>query len=284
MHGRDTYLLVPQSEWLLAIDGETQLSGHFEVPSNFATTPEEKEAHRQFPLGMVVHHGIDTEAARQYFHDLNILAVKPNTSLGLSMDTKDPIMKVVSDLEIRIPMLNGKVDKQARQLSKKSMKIMTVQSLRQFTIDVMLGMAGIQYGSKPAPIPEDVRLDDLEEVSRAWLDKYLAEFAADVIDRENTLAGSAPVLAAVGAIGNTILKAETWDRERIMREALEQLKQVNWTKGDHWAGIAGKFTARGTFSVGGTKEVAYAVFHVLTDSTNAGHSRVRQAPPVAAVA
>ncbi len=32
MNGPDTYLLVPQSDHLLAIDGETQVTGHFEVP------------------------------------------------------------------------------------------------------------------------------------------------------------------------------------------------------------------------------------------------------------
>ena len=57
---------------------------------------------------------ISRSTARQYFHDLNVLAVRPNTSLGLSMDTKDPVMKVVGDLEARIPALFGQVEKQAR--------------------------------------------------------------------------------------------------------------------------------------------------------------------------
>lgn len=127
-----------------------------------------------------------------------------------------------------------------------------VQSLRQFAINTLLGMPGIQYG-KPAPIPEDADLRDLEEVGRDWLEKYLSEFAAEVIDRENTLAGAAPVIAAIGAIGNSILKAgDQYERERVVRDQLESLKQVNWNKGDHWAGIAGKFTEKGTFSIGGT--------------------------------
>ncbi len=275
-YGADTYLLLPQSEHLLAIDGETQLTGHFEVP-RLAASPEEKRVHREFPLGMVVHHGVAVETARQYFHDLNVLAVRPNTSLGLAMDTKDPIMKVVSNLEVRIPMLTGKVDKQARQLSKRSQKLMTVQSLRQFTINTMLGMSGIQYGAKPAPIPQGLDLDELEETARNWLEKYLSHYAAEVIDREHSLAGSAPVLASIGAMGNLILKAEAYDRERVMRDLLASLQHVNWSKGDHWSGIAGKFTARGTFSVGGTKEVSYAVFNVLTDQENPGYRRIRVA-------
>ncbi|MEJ7655364.1 MAG: hypothetical protein WKH64_19535 [Chloroflexia bacterium] len=36
---------------------------------------------------------------------------------------------------------------------------------------------------------------------------------------------------------------------------LDKLRAVRWEKGPHWVGIAGKMTAGGKFSVGGTKEV-----------------------------
>ena len=91
--------------------------------STQTATPENRKAHREFPLACILHHGISRSTARQYFHDLNVLAVRPNTSLGLSMDTKDPVMKVVGDLETRIPALFGQVEKQARQLKKNSPKI-----------------------------------------------------------------------------------------------------------------------------------------------------------------
>jgi hypothetical protein len=56
---------------------------------------------------------------------------------------------------------------------------------------------------------------------------------------------------------------------------VDSLRDVNWTKGDHWLGIAGNFTASGVFSVKGTKEVAYAVFNALTDRANGSFHRVR---------
>jgi DNA sulfur modification protein DndB len=282
-HQGTVYLLVPQGLRLLSIDGETQLTGHYEVQGGLTVTPEEKKAHKEFPLAVVVHHGVRTEVARQYFHDLNILAVKPNTSLGLAMDTKDPLMRVVQNLEVKIPALNGRVDKQARQLSKRSAKLMTMQSLRQVVVNALHGTAGIQYGSKPAPLPESVKLEELEDVTRRWLEMYINTFSAEIANRENTLAGSAPVMAAVGAIANAIFTAEEWDRERLMREALESLRKVDWSKGEHWSGIAGKFTATGRFSVGGTKEVAYAVYNVLTDPSNPGYNRVRRPGGVAEV-
>jgi hypothetical protein len=82
---------------LLAIDGETQLTAHYQLDEQ--TTPELRKLHRDFPVACIVHHGLPVSTARQYFHDLNVLAVRSNTSLGLSMDTKDPVMKVVGDIE-----------------------------------------------------------------------------------------------------------------------------------------------------------------------------------------
>jgi DNA sulfur modification protein DndB len=50
---------------------------------------------------------------------------------------------------------------------------------------------------------------------------------------------------------------------------------VRWEKNKAWEGIAGKFTPKGRFSVGGTKETAYAVYAVLRDHTGAGYEHVR---------
>jgi DNA-sulfur modification-associated len=268
--GQTTYLLIPDGTRLFAIDGETQLAAHFELHGS----PEIRKAHGAYPLGAVIHHGISVQAARQYFHDLNLLAVRPSTSLGLAMDTIDPLMRVVAELEVKIPFLTGRVDKQARQLRKGSQKIITIHSLRQMTINVAKGIAGVQYGAKPAPL-DDVDLKDVAEVARDWFTAYFETFAAQVIDREATLAGAAPVLAAVGAMGNQILHATDGNRSHKRDQLLASLQEVDWKKGEHWAGIAGKFTTRGTFSVGGTKEVAYSVYNVLSQPENPGFSRVR---------
>lgn len=88
------------------------------------------------------------------------------------MDTKDPVMKVVGDLKARIPALFGQVEKQARQLKKKSAKIVTLQSLRQMVINVNKGISGVQYGARPAPIEEGA-VDDLRDVALDWIGSYL---------------------------------------------------------------------------------------------------------------
>ncbi len=278
-HGILNYTVVPNGEHLLAIDGETQLAAHWTLDEH-ATTPETRKAHRDFPLACVIHHGISVSTARQYFHDLNVLAVRPNTSLGLSMDTKDPIMKVVGDIEAAIPALQGRVEKQARSLKKSSPKIVTLQSLRQMVVNVAKGISGVQYGARPAPI-ENETLADLADVALSWIAAYLNTFEREIADREGSLASSGSVLAAVGAMGEVLLLAAPESRPQLQAQMLTSLREVNWSKGEHWLGIAGNYTPGGVFSVKGTKEVAYAVFNALTDRENGSYSRVRFGEPSA---
>jgi DNA sulfur modification protein DndB len=95
-------------------------------------------------------------------------------------------------------------------------------------------------------------------------------------DRESKLASAPTVLAAIGAMGHELVNID----EPAMRVAktavlVGKLKTVDWRRGKHWEGIAGKFTPKGTFSVGGSKETAYAVYEALNDETSPGYLTVR---------
>ncbi len=272
--GATTYILVPNGEHLFAIDGETQLTAHHALSRSSTLDSETRSQHLKLPLGAVVHHGVPTGIARQFFHDLNILAVRPNTSLGLSMDTQDPIMQVVGDVEAGIAMLQGRVEKMSRQLPRRSEKLVTLQSLRQMVIDIAKGISGVQFGARPAPL-DGVDIRELTAVAVSWIGAYFEAFEAAIADRDHQLAGTGPVLAAVGAIGSELLGLPATERTQRSRELLASLADVSWSKGDQWVGIAGNYTASGVFSVKGTKEVAYAVYNALADSNNAGYRQVR---------
>lgn len=273
--GCDKYLLVPDDVKLLAIDGETQLTAHFELFSQLS--PEERQAHYKFPLEQVIHHAIPIDNAQQYFHDLNVLAVRPNVSLSLAMDTTDPLMQVVKAVESRVPFVIGQVERQARQLSVRSSKVITIGSLRAMVVNTYKGIAGVQYGAKPAPV-ENLDLDRLQESAVVWLNAFFQGFGEQVRDRESSIAGSPPILAAIGAMGQKVFQAAPEDREQVAAQLVDSLRDVDWSKGNHWVGIAGAMKARG-FSISSTKEAAYAVFNVLTDPANTGYSRVRLGAP-----
>jgi isocitrate lyase len=50
---------------------------------------------------------------------------------------------------------------------------------------------------------------------------------------------------------------------------------VKWDRSKRWEGIAGKYTAKGVFTVGGAKETAYAVYSALTDSNDNAFKLIR---------
>jgi DNA sulfur modification protein DndB len=272
--GARTYAIVPTGEWLLSIDGETQLTAHFAIDTDPVTTPEMKKAHRELNLGVIIHHGVSAKVARQYFHDLNVLAVRPNTSLGLSMNTSDPLMQVVDDVQT-LDVLRGRVEQSARQLGKKSNKLVTLQNLRQLVVNVAKGISGIQYGSRPVPA-EDVDLRALSDTSSSLVARYFDRYLSEIADRERSLAGTGPVLAAVGAMGNKVLQVPAHERDAELERLFHTLKSVDWRKGPQWVGIAGNYTASGVFSAKGTKEVAYAVYTALSDPSSETYRRIRQ--------
>ena len=72
-------------------------------------------------------------------------------------------------------------------------------------------------------------------------------------------------MAALGALGHTLVEMDESRRDEERARLLQYVQQVNWNKGQHWEGIAGKFTPKGEFSVGGPKETAYAIYTALKD-------------------
>lgn len=278
--GSTVYLLVPNGEHLLAIDGETQLAAHHALGRAEAVDTATKAKHRQWPLSAVIHHGISTTTARQYFYDLNVLSVRPNASLSLGMNTQDPIMGIVDDVTAASEVLSTRVERQARQLPRKSEKVVTLTNLRQMVITIAKGISGIQYGARPMPT-EGVDLAELRAVATAWIPQYFAAFPLEIRDRDASLAGSGPVLAAVGALGQRLLTTTAEDRSGVRQELLDDLRAVDWSKGPHWNGVAGGYTASGVFSVKGTKEVAYAVHNALSDPRSPAYAQVRGGTPPA---
>lgn len=269
--GANSFVVVPNGERLTAIDGETQLAGHYEV--HRSASPESRRKHNKYELAVVIHHGITTTHARQLFHDLNVLAVRPNVSLSLSMNSSDPLTKVMDGLQRDVPALVNKVEHTRRQLSRTSPKIMTGNTLRQMVVDVAKGISGVQYGARPAPLG-DLDMDELGDVAGLWIGRYLERFVREVLDREEFIAGSPAILAAVGAMGTALLAVPVEDRSSTADRLLRSLEAVDWRKGEQWVGIAGAMKKQG-FSVNSPKEAAYNIYSALTDPANVNYTRIR---------
>lgn len=269
------FIQVPWEEKLIAIDGETQLAARHEAAN---LNPDTKQ---EF-VPLYICHGRDKLWARQSFHDLNALGVKPNAALSIGMDARDPITRVCREVERQVPLFSGRVNKLRRQLRGTDTDIVTITALRGACVTLAKGINGVQYGARPVPIEQG----EIAKIEAAAIDWFRA--VADVIgpaleDRVNKLASAPAVLAAIGAMGHQLVSiADGAVRKAQAKQIASSLQSVNWERSANWAGIAGKMNPKGVLSVGGAKENAYAVYSALTDSSSSGYKAIRS--PTAAAA
>jgi DGQHR domain-containing protein len=269
------FLQIPWDQDLVAIDGETQLAARHE-----AVNLEPETKHDFVPV--YICHGKDALWARQSFHDLNTLGVKPNAALSIGMDARDPITRVCREVERRVPFFTNRVNKVRRQLRGADTEVVTITALRGACVTLAKGINGVQFGARPVPL-DDADIPGIEAAAVDWF-KALADAIGPALeDRVNKLASSPSVLAALGAVGQQVVAiTDPVMRQAKCRQLAEALQAVNWERGRAWEGIAGKFTPKGSFAVGGAKETAYAVYSALSDASSSGYPRIRANAAVAA--
>lgn len=269
------FIQIPWGEQLIAIDGETQLAARHEAANIEPKTKNEFVA-------VYLCHGRDKLWARQAFHDLNTLGVRPNAALSIGMDARDPLTRVCRDVERHVPFFKDRVNKVRRQLRSTDADVVTITALRGACVTLAKGINGVQYGARPVPM-DDAKLSAVEAAAIDWFRELTAVIGAAIEDREHKLASAPSVFAALGAVGNCLVEIPNEiDRKAKARQLAASLSNVKWERSKRWEGIAGKFTPKGAFAVGGAKETAYAVYSALTDPNDPGYQAVRQAAQAAA--
>lgn len=264
------FIQVPWEEKLIAIDGETQLAARHEAKNLEPATLQDF-------VPVYICHGRHKTWARQSFHDLNALGVKPNAALSIGMDARDPITKVCKTVERRVAFFDGRVNKVRRQLRTSDTDVVTITALRGACVTLGVGINGVQYGARPVPI-DDLKIPAIEAAAVDWFKAVTDAFAPAIEDRENRLASAPAVMAAIGAMGNQLVGlGDDAERKARAKDLIEGLRGVNWERGPHWAGIAGKLNPKGILSVGGAKENAYAVYAALSDPNSAAYKTIRGA-------
>ena len=262
------FVQVPYGRRLIAIDGETQLAARFEAAQINPKTIDEFVA-------IYICHGRDKEWARQAFHDLNVLGVRPNAALSIGMDARDPLTRVAREVERGVPFFKDRVNKVRRQLGRADTDVVTISGLRGACVTLTEGIGGVRHGTRPVHVSDD-RIAQVEATAVDWFLALTGLLGTSMEDRDAKIASAPSVLAALGAMGHELLEIGSVPRRKAkMDEQLAKLKDVNWSRGRHWEGIAGKFTPKGKFSIGGSKETAYAVYEALNDPHATGYGKVR---------
>jgi DNA sulfur modification protein DndB len=278
-------LLLPEGEFLTAIDGETQ-----RIAWQYAANEDgmRKQVLDQ-RIAVVIHHGIAVRAARQGFYDLNVLEVKPNAAVAIGMDSRDPATAITRTV---IDATDLKVNLRRRQLRKSDPELMTISALRQGVVCTILGEPGFQVGARPVQLDPDIDLDELRdavvEVWTAMLEMLEEHLQPD--RRGDTVLSGPAFIAAVGVIAHHAMPdgvrdpdTEGWPVE----DVVEHLDGVIWDRkladGTFpWEGIGGKRVEGERdgvpyerFSLGGPKEVGYQIARALENAHSPEGRRIR---------
>ena len=249
-------ILIPFGAWLIAIDGETQLAARYK-----AVEDDPSFGQTVAPI-FIVHHR-DEQWARQASHDLNLLAVRPDAALGLAMERGDAVTNITRVVEEAVSLFNGRVNKIARQLPKKVTPdgdVLTIVSLRGAVTTLARGITGVKFGAKPVEMsPQEA--EKVQHAAVSWFGALADAFRAEFQDRSKSIIAAPAVMSALGALGNDLVDLSPAQRQQRQLELIAELRHIDWAPGQHWAGIAGKLTASGKFTVGGAKETAYAIYN-----------------------
>jgi len=278
-------LILPYGDFFVAIDGETQRLAWQYAANDYPAALAAR-------VKIVVHHGKPLTQARQGFYDLNTREVKPNAAVAIAMDSLDlatQVTRVVMDSSDVLK--EGGVNLMRRQLRRSDPELLTISALRTGVVTTILGAPGLQIGSRPI----DMHILD-EEAGREALVNAVTEVWVGILEqledelqpnqRAESVAAAPAVLAGIGVVAHHAVPqpprrdgVEEWSVE----EVVEHLDGVNWKRTQAvdgretspWDGIAGKFTPSGRFSIGGPKEVGYAVAEALEGPSSAGGRQIR---------
>lgn len=267
-------LLLPWDVEFVAIDGETQLAARFEAANINDNTKKQK-------VDVKICYNRPLEWAKQAFHDLNLLSVRPNAATAIAMDMRDPLTSVTRDVA-QLPFFHNRVSS-SRQLKKNDTGLCTLSVLRTAVVCFSEGIAGLQYGNKPVQL-DAKRVPLVQKAAVEYFSALVKQIGPTMERRNDTVAASPAVMSALGALGHTLSNiAEDDARHAEMSRILHSIDGVDWNRGAKWDGIAGKMRPDGTFSTaGGAKDSGHACYSALADNTSPHYHTVRNGVNAAA--
>lgn len=261
---------------LVAFDGETQLAAWYTVA---AERPDLRDTLVPIDLSF----SRPTAWARQVWHDVNAFGSRPNAALSLSMDNRDPINQIADLVEKQVPFYTGQINKLKRQV-KPGEGYFTLTTFRGACVTLAKGISGVALGMKPVPGLKSEDVNHLQTVALEYFNALAGTLGKEIKDPK-MLVSSPSVFVAIGALGTDLVKiSDAPVRSAKIKTIMADLAEVNWAKGHHWNGIAGKVTVsknettgkvRSRFVVAGPKEASYNVFKALSDSRNPSYAAIR---------
>lgn len=274
VHPSRSKVLLPYEVVMVPFDGETQLAARFIAAKLDPLT-------KQMPVVVTITHGRSVDYARQCFHDRNAYQRRAPVPVALAMDSRDPLIQVVRALEEQVPAAKGQILWRSRQMPQKGKDHIAAASFIRTAVACFgHGIGGVQMTK--GDLPEGVSPEDFTRRAVIWFSRVIEKVGPYMRDRENYVASSPAVWAALGAMGKQVADPSVSDitaLEGIADAIISKLNGVDWSKGPNWIGIAVKSTGTdGGYSfAGGAKDTGSLAFKALSDPTEAVYGQIRQA-------
>lgn len=173
--------------------------------------------------------------SQQMFADLNKHAVRPTKSLGILYDNRDPFARLALFLVDSVPLFKGFTELEKTTISNRSIKMFTLSSIYQATID-LLGKK--QKDKSISEIDQKRAIEYWTEVSKIipeWELLIKNEVSSHELRRDYIHAHGV-ALHALGIVGNTLIAQypENWKKQ------LLKLKNIDWSRSNTklWEGRA----------------------------------------------
>jgi len=235
---------------------------------------------RALHIPVVIHHGQDRAQVQRAFAIVNRAATPVTATLEFDPREIDPLTNVALYVEDHVPLLQHRVGHEQRQLGAKDQALMTLSALRTACTTFAFGIRGVQRSFNPT---RDYSLHDREHLrsqASGWFGAVIGAFSDqfEPINRGTSVLPSPAAMAAIGAFGHPLLQLQ--DSTEDIERRITRLCEIDWSRGPHWSGIAGKLSPKGRFSTaGGTKENAYAIFRALDEPSSREYRLVRHLTP-----
>lgn len=274
VHPSKGKILWPYDLVSVPFDGETQLAARFIAARGDAET-------KKMPVVVTITHGKSVEYARQCFHDRNAFQRRAPVGVAMAMDTRDPLVSVLRAFEEKVPGVKGQILWRSRQMPQKGKDHIAAASFMRTAVACFAhGIGGVQMPK--AGLPEGLSQEDFTRRAVIWFSRLVEKVGPYMRDRENYVASSPAIWAALGALGKSLTDSQVKDTltlESMANGLLAKLDGVDWKKGDHWIGIAVKSTSDGGFSfAGGAKDSGSIAFKALTETSDSNFRMIRHLP------
>lgn len=264
------WALVPHEMRFVALDGDTQTTAR-NLADGLAPGLFDKQK-----IKIAIIHGVREDQAQQIFADCNSQGVKVSTSMAIGLDNRDDATQLAKQIEKSIPTLEGKVNRQKRQLGSADQDLITISALRASVVCFTQGIGGVQFQTKNV----DIDLEEQDYFRSAGSIWYAAVVDAlgDALLPENratTFAAAPAVWCAIGALGYDTMNdlrspglppPDDEELEDFFRKvAQDKLAAVNWHREDHWLAVGAKRSSSGAITLGGPKETGSLIYKGLKD-------------------